>query len=169
MRVGDVVVKEIHTVHIYTVADELNVARTTVQSVLDEFVSVVRGLIKEGYEIKFEDLASIKPVISDKKCLPTMGYICKQISDNIGVPYFTSYSIVCSYLNAVREEILNGRSVDIRKLVSFHVIFTEGDQYKVNCCLSSTVRKDLQELPVPNKARVSFNSGLRHALKEGFD
>lgn len=161
--------KELFGARVYAIADKYGVTQITVREIINTFVDEARQVLVDGYVLRLGDLAVIRPTVtcSGNLYAPTMGYLSKRVSDKNGLPYFTVYSIIDEYLNTVKSEILCGRSADIRKLISFHVIFTGDGKFKVNCALSASMREDLRNCSVPHGARVSFSKSLRNLLKEG--
>ena len=158
--------KEFYGVRVYNVAEEFGITLTCVREVLDNFVYECRKTLKEGIVLRLGKLATIRPSLVYSEYIPTLGYLSKCVSEKTGLPYYTVYSVINAYLDTVEEEILCGRSADIRKLVSFHTIFLGNDSFKVNCALSSSVRNDLRECDVPMTARVSLGKLLKSKLKE---
>ena len=140
--------------------------RTCVREVLDGFVSECRENLSKGIVLRLGELATIRPSVVQSEYIPTLGYLSKRVSEKQGLPYYTVYSVVETYLDVVKEEIQQGRSADIRKLISFHSISLGDGHFKVNCALSASVRNDLRECEVPMTARVSFSKSLRSKLKE---
>ena len=158
--------KELFGARVYAIADKYGITQTTVREVINTFVDEARQVLLNGGVLRLGELAVIKPLTISSAYVPTLGYLSKKVSDKNGLPYFTVYSIIDAYLDTIKSEILCGRSADIRKLISFHVIFTGDGKFKVNCALSASLRKDLRNCSVPNGARVSFSKSMRNLLKE---
>lgn len=158
--------KELYGVRVYNVAKEFGITMTCVREIVDCFTSVCRETLKNGIVLRLGELATVRPSIVSSEYIPTLGYLSKCVANVKGLPYYTVYSVVYAYLSTVKEEILSGRSADIRKLISFHSISLDDGQFKVNCALSASVRNDLRGCETPMTARVSFSKSLRSRLKE---
>lgn len=159
--------KELFGVRVYAIAEGYGITKTSVREIVNAFTDEARQVLLDGSILRIGELAVIRPKNITNTYIPTMGYLSKKVSDKTGLPYHTVYSVIDAYLDTVKNEILSGRSADIRKLISFHVIFTVDGKVKVNCALSASVRNDLRSYDVANGARVSFSKRMRSLLKEG--
>lgn len=158
--------KELYGVRVYNIAKGFNITMVSVKDIIDTYVEECRNTLKCGIVLRIGDLATIRPSVVSSDYIPTLGYLCKIVSSKTGLPYYTVYTVVEAYLITVKEEILSGRSADIRKLLSFHSISLGDGHFKVNCALSASVRSDLRLCNIPMTARVSFSKSLRTKLKE---
>lgn len=158
--------KELYGVRVYNIAKGFNITMVSVKEIIDTYVDECRNTLRCGVVLRIGDLATIKPSKVSSDYVPTLGYLCKAVSIKTGLPYYTVYAVVDAYLITVKEEILCGRSADIRKLLSFHSISLGDGHFKVNCALSASVRNDLRLCDMPMTARVSFSKSLRTKLKE---
>lgn len=159
--------KDLLGIKVWNVSKEHNITQTAVQEVLRSFVNVCKDTLKSGCIVRLGTLVTITPSTVSSAYVPTLGYLCKRVSILGGVSYFTVYAIISAYLSSVEDDILSGRNVDIRKLVSFHSILLDDTRYKVNCFMSASLRAELRELEAPLSARVSLNKMLRSRIKEG--
>lgn len=159
--------KELFGIKVWNVASEYNLTQTAVHSIINEFVETCRRLVVSGFVVRLQGLATIIPNEQLQQYIPTLGFISKIVSDTCGITYYTVYTVINAYLESVESDILIGKNVDIRKLISFHSIFVDSNKFKVNCFMSASLRNELRVRGVETGARASLNKMLRNKIKEG--
>lgn len=131
---------------VWIIADKYNIEQTQVNRIINSYVSYCRELILNGYEVTFLDLVTLVPdyLVSDDKM--TLAYQCKKVAETCGFSYHTVFSIIKEYLEFIKEDLLSGKSVDIRSIVTLHPLYSEGGNVvtKVHSSISLSIKRDLQ-------------------------
>ena len=92
------------------------------------------------------------------------------LANSIGVGYHTVHSIIKEYLSFLREDLLDGNSIDIRGIVSLHPLLRDGKVVKVHSSISTSIKRDLslQNRDV-SSVRAHTHKLLKHSIKMSSD
>lgn len=131
-------------VRVYRIAESKGIMQTVTHDIITSYIEYCRNLILEGYQVSFFGLVTLVPNVIVDDSLVTQAYICKKVSQKIGISYHTVYAIIAEYLKEVNDDLLDGKSVDIRRVVSLHPLRDMDDNLKtVNASISVSIKRDL--------------------------
>lgn len=130
---------------VWIIADKYNIEQKQVSKIINSYVYYCRELLLSGYEVTFLDLVTMTPnyLVSDERV--TLAYQCKETSKMCGVSYHTVFSVVKEYLEFLKDDLLSGKAVDIRGIVTLHPLCIEsgGSIEKVHSSISLSIKRDL--------------------------
>ena len=147
---------------VWIIADKYNIEQTQVHKIISSYISICRELLLSGNEVTFFNLVTMipNPICSDYKT--TLAYQCKMISKSINISYHTVYSIIKEYLSFLRDDLLVGKSVDIRGIVSLHPLLRDDKVVKVHSAISTSIKRDLE---LQNRGVSSIRAHTHKLLK----
>ena len=151
---------------IYIIADNYNIEQVQVHKIISSYISVCRGLLLSGYEITFLNLVTLIPnvIVTDYKM--TLAYQCKLVSDALSIGYHTVFAIIKEYLTFLREDLLNGNSVDIRGIVTLHPLLSDDKVVKIHSAISVSIKRDLElQSGYVTSIRAHTSKLLRYSVK----
>lgn len=155
---------------VWIIADRYNIEQTQVHKIISSYISICRELLLSGNEVTFFNLVTMipNPICSDYKT--TLAYQCKLLANSIGIGYHTVHSIIKEYLSFLREDLLDGNSIDIRGIVSLHPLLRDGKVVKVHSSISTSIKRDLslQNRDV-SSVRAHTHKLLKHSIKMSSD
>lgn len=155
---------------VWIIADKYNIEQTQVHKIISSYISICREVLLSGYEVTFFNLVTMipNPIYSEYKI--TLAYQCKLLANSIGIGHHTVYSIIKEYLSFLREDLLDGNSVDIRGIVSLHPLLRDGKVVKVHSSISTSIKRDLvlQNRDV-SSVRAHTHKLLKHSIKMSGD
>lgn len=155
---------------VWIIADKYNIEQTQVHKIISSYISICREVLLSGYEVTFFNLVTMIPNPTYSEYKITLAYQCKLLASSIGIGYHTVYSIIKEYLSFLREDLLDGNSVDIRGIVSLHPLLRDDKVVKVHSSISTSIKRDLvsQNRDV-SSVRAHTHKLLKHSIKMSGD
>lgn len=129
-------------VRVESLAKELGTSNDSVLKIVQEYISVCREEILDGYEVRIAELLRVVPKHLSNSSVSTVAYHCVQVSKRLSLPYYTVLSVIQRYLDGVRTDIVDGISVDFRAIATIHVIEHFDGYFILNSALSPALRRD---------------------------
>lgn len=126
---------------VYAIAEKYNITQVTVHSIINNYFSYCKDLLLSGAVVNIVGLVSIVPDVILVEYNTTLAYECKGIANKLGLPQHTVYVIIKEYLDSVREDILNGKSAELRGIVTLHPLYENGKLVKVHSAISLSIKK----------------------------
>lgn len=129
---------------VWNIADKYSIEQTQVHKIISSYISYCRDLLLQGYEVTFLNLVTMTPnvIVSDYRT--TLAYQCKEVSKACGISYHTVYSIVKEYLYWIKDDIMAGKSSDIRGIVTLHPLIDDsGTISRIHSSISISIKRDL--------------------------
>ena len=126
-------------------AKKYNIEQTKVHSILTAFTDYCKEMLYNGYRVDLIGLASLIPDNERTGLTTTLAYECRDIAKQLSLPNHTVYVIVQEYLNSLIEDILKGRPIEIRGILSIVPINNGEKVIKVHSVISSQIKEHLKE------------------------
>lgn len=153
---------------VYNIAEKYDVNKVLVHEIISEYISFTKSTLLNGERIDFIGLLYIEPDITVKKYKSTLGYTCKLISDDLGLPTNTVYIIVKEYLLSLKEGLFQGKTAEIRGIVTIHPLMTDDKITNIHSAISTSIRRYINENDcVINSVRVHTYKSLKEEIKNG--
>lgn len=162
--------KEVVYSQIYNIANSLNINQTTVNKIINSYISECRDDLLSGVQIRFPGLCWVEPDMVSTDRMMTLGAYASRVSAQVSIPMYTCYRVLEDYLSMLRSLLLQGKAVDIRTLCTLKPIY-EGNEIKtIYTCVSSTLKRDIDTGKyVVSSVRVHTFRDIRQSAKEGTD
>lgn len=152
---------------VWLLADKYNIPQVSVHSIINTYIDYCKEQLYYGKEVVILGLVTLVPDKIYDKYKTTLAYDCKEIAHRVGLPSHTVYIIIREYIASLEEEILNGKSVEMRNLVTIHPIKTNGVFCKIHSAISTTIKNDISKYNLPiNSVRVHTHKNLKYKQKE---
>lgn len=135
--------KNILPMRVLVIANRYSISKVSVGSIINSYISILRDELLGGREIRVLGLFSIVPNVIVDNRISTTACIAQKVSDDTGISYTTCFHVIKSYLEALKDELSQGISVDVRSIVTLHPIFEEGTLTCIHASVSSSIRRDL--------------------------
>ena len=146
---------------VYNIANQYDISSTIVHRIIKEYIEYSKNLLLHGERIDFLGLLYIEPDVKFKKYNTTLGYICKQVSNKLQLPSHTVYVIIKEYLLSLKEGLFEGKTAEIRGIVTIHPIVIDGKITKIHSAISLSIKKYLED----NKNNTIIHSARVHTYK----
>ena len=154
--------REYLCVRAYKISEQFNISYSSVHTIIKEFIKYSKELLYSGKRIDFFDLVYIEPDIITDGQKTTLGYNAIAVSKRLGIPYYTVYNVIKEYLNSLKLSLHEGKTAEIRSLVTLHPYKNEQGVNIIHSAISITVKKELSENNYPiNAARVHTYKSLK--------
>ena len=152
---------------VYNIASQYGLEMTKVHSIITSYIEYCRGLALNGFKVDFLNLVSLVPDIVKNKYGVTLAYECKVIANQLALPQHTVYVIVKEYLNSLREDVLNGRPIEVRGLFSMYPTCDEnGKVVLVHAAISTQMKSYIKKYNTGVKSiRVHTHKFLKYSIK----
>lgn len=129
-----------------TVAGTLGVTNKTSKDVVQEYLEICRDDLFSGHIVMFLGLVTLFPDVIVTDQVKTTAYYAKKVSVATGVPYFTCYSIITSYLDNLKLGLFRMERAILGKLVILMPMQDDNeDILVVRARSSSTLARDISE------------------------
>lgn len=153
---------------VYRIAERYNVEQTKTHLIINSYIDYCKETLLNGHVIDFLGLVSVIPDKCSDRVRVTTAYECKTISDSIGLPWYTVFSIVDEYLDSLKEDLLNGIDIEIRGLLNMHPIRNEdGEITGIHSAISSQIRDRIRAGGTyVDSVRVHTHKLLKYNLKK---
>ena len=109
--------KDYLAVRIYNIVNKYDINNNTVHSIIRNYIDFNKKLLYSGRRIDFNGLVYIEPDVYTTKHRATMGYICKYIASDLGLPYYTVLTVIREYLLGLKDSLMNGREAEIQLII----------------------------------------------------
>jgi len=128
---------------LYEVAENYNLNQSDVNRIVNEYITECRQDLFDGKEVRILGLVILVPNPMYSECGATLALYAKKIATKTGCPFHTVRGVVGEYIDILRNELYEGRNIDIRGLVSMHPLMRNGEIVKVHSILSTSIKGDL--------------------------
>ena len=150
---------------VYNISDKYNVNKILVHSIIEEYINFSKKSLLNGERIDFLGLVYIEPDVVSKNYKSTLGFTCKLIADDLGLPSHTVYVIVKEYLLSLKDGILDGKTAEIRGIVTMHPLIKNGKVTNIHSAISTSIKKYIEENNCSiNSVRVHTYKSLKEEL-----
>lgn len=131
---------------VYEIAEDNGLEQTAVNRIINSYISLCRQDLLSGIEVRFFGLVTLVPDKKSSDYIATLAWYAKQVSEQVGYPYFTVLNVIKQYLSTSKRDLLEGKSVDIRSIVSLHPLYKNNELVKVYASISTSIKEDLLEI-----------------------
>lgn len=131
---------------VYEIADDNGLEQTTVNRIINSYISLCRYDLLHGIEVRFFGLVTLVPDNKSSDFIATLAWYAKEVSKQVGYPYHTVLNVIKQYLGTSKRDLLEGKSIDIRSIVSLHPLYKDNELVKVHASISTSIKEDLQKL-----------------------
>ena len=128
---------------VYCLADDNNIEQTLVSKIINSYISICRQDLLEGHVINFLGLVSMIPDYITSNYTATMAWYAKKVSENLSIPYHTCLLVIKGYTQSMIDDLMSGKPIDIRSIVSLHPVTEDGVLCKVHASISTSIKEDL--------------------------
>lgn len=147
---------------VYAIAEKYNITQVTVHAIVNGYADYCKELLLSGAIVNILGIVDIVPDVVLTEYNTTLAYDCKYIADKLGLPHHTVYVIIKEYLDSLREDILNGKTAEIRGIVTIHPLYEDGQLLRIHSAISLSIKKLIQNSNTNIKsARVHTNKMLK--------
>ncbi len=130
---------------VYDIAYNLNIPRTEVNTIINTYISICREDLLNGHIINFVGLVSVVPDRIVTNYIGTTAWYAKCVSNMLDLPYNTVYTVISGYIQDLEDDLLSGKAVDIRRIVTLHPLCNEDNILSsVHAAISVSIKKELQ-------------------------
>lgn len=152
---------------VYGIAEQYNITQVTVHNIINSYIAYCKNLLLYGRRVDFLGLVSLIPDVITNDCVVTLAYDCDILAGQLGLPEHTVFVIIREYLESLKEEVLRGKSVDIRGIVTINPRYENGVLTTVHSAISTSFRKTLCNLDTEvSSIRVHTSKLLKYRIKE---
>lgn len=130
-------------IQVWIIADKYNISQTTVHTIINSYLTYCKELLVNGERVDFYGLVSIVPDTLSTNYSTTLAYNCSIIADRLGLPSYTVYRIMQTYIEDAIENIQNGVTVEMRGLVVCRPIYENRRVTKVHSNISQSLKNIL--------------------------
>ncbi len=130
---------------VYLLANKYGIEQTKVHTIIGAYTDYCKEMLYSGYRVDLIGLASLIPDRERTGLTTTLAYECRDIAKQLSLPNHTVYVIVQEYLNSLIEDILKGKPVEIRGMMSVVPINNGEKVIKVHSVISSQLKEHLKE------------------------
>lgn len=152
--------KRSFSTRVWIIADKYSIEQTQVHKIISSYISFCRELVLTGNEVTFYNLVTLTPDYIESDYRTTLAYQCKKVSELCFVSYHTVYSIIKEYLSFLKDDLLDGNSVDLRGIVTLHPLCQNNVVIKVHSSISVSIKRDL----ISRNGDVSYVRAHTHKL-----
>ena len=152
---------------VYSIAEEFGVTQVQVNTIINTFINVCREDLINGHIINFVGLVSVVPDYVVTDYVGTTAWYSKIVAQMLSIPYNTTHVIIKAYLDELKADVVQGKSVDIRRIVTLHPLCNEsGTLITLHASISVSVKKELQYRNTGvSSVRAHTNKLLKRFLK----
>lgn len=155
-------------IQVYNIAESYGVPRTMVSDILQCYIGYCRDLVLSGSRVDFYGLVSIvpTPVISSRET--TMAYECSRVAEVLSLPSATVIAIVAAYIDDCIQSVKQGKTAEIRGVVTMHPLSDEtGEIKRVRANISTYFKDKLEHGSIVTRVRAHTYKSLRVQMKVG--
>lgn len=153
-------------IRVYNIAITFGVQKTLVHSIINSYIDYCKVQLKNGKRITLLGLCTLIPDYETDSYNSTLAYDCKIVSNILGLPSNTVYSIVNEYLEDIKNEVLSGKTASIRGMVTFRPLVDDGKVCKVHSSISLSFKNLLQDRSKVKSVRVATSKLLKHSIRQ---
>jgi len=154
-------------IKVYVIAEEYGVPRTIVKSIISSYIDYCKDLILHGERVDFVGLVSVVPDVQVETYNSTLAFECTKLADVLGIPYNTVFIIIREYINGLIDELLNGKSVEIRGIVTMKPYYENDKIGGIHASISTSIKKALSLINSPvSSVRVHTHKLLKYNLQQ---
>lgn len=152
------------------ISKDFHIEKNKTNEIIAVYLDYCKKLLYSGYNVEFLNLVRLEPDIVVGDVNYTLGYQCKQVSKLCGVGYYTVFAIVKSYLEHIKEEVLEGKIAEIRGIVTIKPVVTGGVVTGIHSFSSLSHAKNLEQfrkeyITDVTSVRVHTLKNLKYVLK----
>ena len=154
------------SVRVYSIAEKYKINKNTVKTIIINYIDYMKERLLNGERIDFFGLVYVEPNVIVNTHRITLGYVCKKIADDIGIPQHTVYIIVREYLESLKEGLAQGKSAEIRGIVTLHALRASDNTLIIHSAISVTIKKYIETNTdcVIDYVRVHTYKGLKDEM-----
>lgn len=128
---------------VYCIAGDNNVEQTSVSRIINSYISICREDLLNGHVINFFGLVSVIPNYVTSEYTATMAWYAKKVSEKLSMPYHTCFEVIKNYIKSLTDDLMSGKPIDIRGIVSLHPVTENGVLCKIHASISTSIKEDL--------------------------
>ena len=128
---------------VFRVAKDFGIEQTSVNRIINSYISICRRDLLSGMEVRFLNLVSLIPSTLSTEEVKTTAFYAKEVAQGTNMPYHTALAVIKNYLDGLYQDIMLKNNVDIRRIVRIHVM-RKGSKFTVHSAVSASVKETLQ-------------------------
>ena len=105
-----------------SLSKQYNIPKATIDKIISSYIEQCKWYLLNGNEVEIQGLAFIKPAKTGAFTSSTTAFMSKKIAETFTLAQHTVYNILVGYIDAIKEDILNENTAEIRSLVVFHPV-----------------------------------------------
>ena len=153
---------------VYALTDKYNIQYTTIHSIINMYIEYCKEELFRGRVVNITGLVSIVPdVITDYR-RTTLAYEARVLARKLSLPPNTVYAVLQGYIDSLIEEVLSGKTVELRSLVSLHPVIEDGVVARVHSAISVPLKEKLETKDtVVTSFRAHTLKSLKYIVRSG--
>lgn len=152
---------ELRSNRMVQIARGYSIPKTMVHQSIIDFVNICNDMLSNHYRVEIPNMVTIIPE-DEQEYNATFAYIIYRLADKEGLPTNSVYTIIETYLDSVKKDLLRGENSGIRGLVRFSISQVEKG-YSVQTSISNIYREK-SDVPVRVHTARQFKSDVNEAL-----
>lgn len=130
---------------VYLLANKYDIEQNKVHTIITAYIDYCKNMLYKGYRVDMMGLVSLIPDREKTGLTTTLAYECRDIAQQLKLPNNTVYVIIQEYLDSLKEDVLKGKPIEIRGLLSVFPINDGEKVTKVHSVISSQMKEHLKE------------------------
>lgn len=161
--------KTLISCRVYNLSVKFNLTQTLIHTIINTYIAYCRYRVIHGERVDFVNLVSLVPDVVCDGYRTTLAYECERVALLLKLPRNTVYAIIRAYLDDLVCEVLDGKSIEMRGLVTIKPLFSvERALIGVHSAISASIRQSLKEADTEVcSVRVHTSKVLRGTILKG--
>ena len=159
--------KTLISVRVYIIADKFGITQNSVHTIISSYIEYCKALLIKGERVELLGLVTLVPDVILSKYKTTLAFICTEIANDLGMPYYTVFSVIREYLDSLIEEVKAGTSIEVRGLVAVYPLEQNGVVTKVHSLVSESIKSLIRSSNTPvTSVRAHTNKLLKYDINK---
>lgn len=160
--------KNLIGVRTYNISNKLGIPQTTILTIINSYISVLKEEIMHGKEVRIFGLSSIVPSKEYTGYISTTAYHAKMVARDTTFSYYTCLNVIKLYIQSIKDDLYNGINADVRGIVSLAVVDNENAPDSIYSNISVTIKDGLEKRGVTDfTVRAHTSMCLKYKIKSG--
>lgn len=131
------------SIQVSLIAKEYNIPQTMVHEIINSYIAYCKEMLTNGNRVDFLGLVSIVPNYRASHYNTTLAYNCTVLAERLSLPYHSVYRIMEAYIADAINALYEGKTVEIRSLVTCSPIYSEGKLAGIHSHVSQSLKNCL--------------------------
>lgn len=152
-------------VRVFNLAERFNITLADTERILKGYVTYIKDAVASGREVDIGGLVVMYPMGVAIEKRYTLAYDLKCLANQLRLPCYTVTAVIQQYIEDLRQDILNGESVEIRGIVSITPLVLDNNIVGFRAKASKSLKGYCQEYDI--NARVRTHMALKQYIGRG--